>query len=70
MELIHDKKLVKIPIKDNGEDLVCIKSVCPEIVLKLSKYIEEDSKSAKKSYFLRKQVVQKLYAWSFSRWSD
>jgi D-alanyl-D-alanine dipeptidase len=61
LKLIPDKELIKIPVKDNGEKLVYIKSVCPQIVIKLAKYIKEDGKkSVGKSCFVREQVAKRL----------
>jgi len=46
MQPISDKQLIKIPIKDNGEKLICVKDCCPQIVIRLGAYIKKDGKKA------------------------
>lgn len=61
MKLIPDKELIKITIKDNGEKLVYIKDFCPEIVIRLGKYIKKEGKKfIKDSCFVRESVAKKL----------
>ena len=59
--LIQDKLLIKIQVKDNGEKLVYVKDFCPEIVIKLAPYIKNESKKFRKdTTFLREGVVKRL----------
>jgi len=61
MLLIADKKLITIPIKDNGEKLVHIKDVCPKIVIRLGYYIKNNGgKSYLQACFVRKEVAERL----------
>ena len=61
MKLIPDKEIVQIPIKDNGEKLVYIKDFCPEIVIRLGKYIKKEGKKfIKDSCFVRESVAKRL----------
>jgi len=61
MNLISDKKLIEILIKDNGERLVCIKDVCPQIVIKLAPYLEKENKKLRQDATrVREGVAKKL----------
>ncbi len=61
IKLISDKKLIKIPIKDNGEKIVFIKDLIPEIIIKVPKYIEcEGNKFVKQTLMVRIGVAKRL----------
>ena len=61
MKLIPEKEIIKIPIKDNGERLVCVKEFCPQIIINLALYIKkENKKSCKKATFVRESVAKRL----------
>ena len=57
MKLILDSELIKIPITDNKEDLVNVKSIIKNIVIRPPSYLSEEGNT---TGFLRFSVVQKL----------
>ncbi|MCR4334155.1 MAG: D-alanyl-D-alanine carboxypeptidase family protein [Patescibacteria group bacterium] len=61
LKIIPDSKLVKIPIKDNGEPLVYINDFVPKVVIKIPKYIkDEGEKFIKQSSKVRISVAKML----------
>ena len=61
MKLISDKKLVKIPIKDNGEVLVCVKDFVSGIVVAPPEYIKKQgNKFVVQASTVRIGVAKKL----------
>ena len=42
--IIPDKELIKIPVKDNGEKMVCIKDFIPKVIINSPKYISDEGK--------------------------
>lgn len=61
MKLIPDKKLVKIPIRDNGEILVCVKDTLPRIQMRPGAYLKkEGQKSIISAGYVRREVAERL----------
>jgi D-alanyl-D-alanine dipeptidase len=56
MKLIPDSRLVKIPVIDNGEELVDLRKHCPNIELRIDGSEEDD-----RFYLVRTAVAQKLH---------
>lgn len=61
MQPISDKKLITIPIRDNGEKLVHIKDYCPKVIIRLAAYIKNDgNKSYLNACFVREDVGKRI----------
>jgi len=61
MQLIPDKQLITIPIKDNGEKLVYIRDCCPKVVIRLGTYVKkEGKKSCLDACFVREDVGRRI----------
>lgn len=57
---ISDAALIKIPIKDNGEKLVNIKNICPEIVIALNPESRKRQRLPKAICYVRESVARRL----------
>ncbi len=44
LRFVSDSELIKIPIKDNGESMVCVKNFVPEMLIRTPKYIKDEGK--------------------------
>jgi len=61
MKKISDEELKKIPIQDNGEELVDVRKVCPGIKFRLGEYIKkEGARAVAESCSVREAVAEKL----------
>lgn len=61
MQPISDKKLITIPIKDNGEKLIYIKDCCPKVVVRLGAYIKNEGKKfCLNACFVREGVGRRI----------
>ncbi len=61
MEPIPDKKIVEIPVKDNGEEMIHINHICSEIKINIADYIKKEGKKySNESCLVRKSVASKL----------
>ncbi|HOZ56530.1 MAG: D-alanyl-D-alanine dipeptidase [Parcubacteria group bacterium ADurb.Bin316] len=61
MKIISDERLLKVPIKDNGEKLVDIKKYCPKVIVRPGAYIKkEGEKYFFKAAFVREGVAKRI----------
>lgn len=62
MKIISDERLLKVPIKDNGEKLVDIKKYCPKVIVRPGAYIKkEGEKYFFKAAFVREGVAKEFW---------
>jgi zinc D-Ala-D-Ala dipeptidase len=61
MKLIPDKKLIEIPVRDNGEKLVSVTDIVPQVQIKLGAYLKKESKtSCAHARYIRENVAHRL----------
>ena len=60
MRVISDKILVKIPVKDNGEGLVNIKSICPDVSINIDPNSQKVEKLPLDACYFRIGVAKRL----------
>jgi D-alanyl-D-alanine dipeptidase len=56
-----DEELAKIPVKDNGEKLVDLRMVCPDVEIKLPDFMAtENAENQKLAGYVRESVAQRI----------
>jgi hypothetical protein len=60
MKLIPNEKILKIPIKDNGEKLVNLKEFCHEIIINIHPKSRRIQRLPKDTCYVRESVAKRL----------